>query len=99
MKNTINPEVEELVLEETETKTDPDSDRDKNLILYNDDFNTFDFVIESLIKVCGHDLIQAEPCTFLVHYAGKCAVKTSSYKKLKPLREALIERGLSAQIE
>ena len=95
MKNTINPEVEELVLEETETQ----KDSNKNLILYNDDFNTFDFVIESLIKVCGHDTIQAEQCTFLVHYAGKCAVKTSSYKKLKPLREALVERGLSAQIE
>ena len=95
MKNTFNPEVEELVLEEVETKTDSN----KNLILYNDDFNTFDFVIESLIKVCSHDTIQAEQCTFLVHYAGKCAVKISSYKKLKPLREALIERGLSAQIE
>jgi ATP-dependent Clp protease adaptor protein ClpS len=75
------------------------SDKPKNLILYNDDVNTFDFVIETLIKVCGHDSIQAEQCTFLVHYAGKCAVKEGSYKALKPYRDALTERGLDAKIE
>lgn len=95
MKNTLSPEIEELVLEEVETK----SELNKNLVLYNDDYNTFDFVIESLIKVCKHDTIQAEQCTFLVHYVGKCTVKTSTYKKLKPLCDALTERGLSAQIE
>lgn len=71
----------------------------KSLILYNDDVNTFDFVIESLMKVCRHDAIQAEQCTFLVHYAGKCAVKSSSHDKLKPYRDALTERGLDARIE
>jgi ATP-dependent Clp protease adaptor protein ClpS len=71
----------------------------KALILYNDDFNTFDFVTESLIKVCKHDAIQAEQCTYLVHYTGKCVVKTGTFKKLKPLCEALLERGLSAKIE
>ncbi len=71
----------------------------KALVLYNDEVNTFDFVIESLVKVCSHDLIQAEQCTFLIHYKGKCAVKTGSFKELKPLCEALLDRGLSANIE
>ena len=72
---------------------------DKQLVLYNDDFNTFDFVIESLIKVCKHDVIQAEQCTFLVHYAGRCSVKRGSYNILEPLCTALLERGLTAEIE
>jgi ATP-dependent Clp protease adaptor protein ClpS len=71
----------------------------KALVLYNDEVNTFDFVIDSLVKVCSHDLIQAEQCTYLVHYKGKCAVKTGSFKELKPLCEALLDRGLSANIE
>jgi len=71
----------------------------KSLILYNDDVNTFDFVTESLIKVCHHEPLQAEQCTYLVHYTGKCAVKTGTFKKLKPFCEALLDRGLSAQIE
>jgi len=71
----------------------------KQIVLYNDDFNTFDFVIESLIKVCKHDSLQAEQCTFLIHYKGKCAVKTGSFESLKPLCEALLERGLTAEIE
>ena len=71
----------------------------KALILYNDDVNTFEFVTESLIKVCRHEQLQAEQCTYLVHYTGKCAVKNGTYKELKPLREALLDRGLSATIE
>jgi ATP-dependent Clp protease adaptor protein ClpS len=71
----------------------------KALILYNDDVNTFDFVTDSLIEVCEHDLLQAEQCTYLVHYTGKCVVKNGTYKKLKPLCEALLERGLTAKIE
>jgi ATP-dependent Clp protease adaptor protein ClpS len=72
---------------------------DKQIVLYNDDFNTFDFVIESLIKVCKHDAIQAEQCTYLVHYKGKCAVKKGSYEELEPICTALLERGLTAEIE
>ncbi len=71
----------------------------KALVLYNDEVNTFDFVIESLVKVCRHDIIQAEQCTYLVHYKGKCAVKTGSFKELQPMCEALLDRGLSANIE
>lgn len=71
----------------------------KALVLYNDDYNTFDFVIDSLVKVCKHELVQAEQCTYLVHYAGKCVVKNGTFKKLRPLCEALLERGLTAKIE
>ena len=72
---------------------------DKQLIVYNDDFNTFDHVIESLIKVCKHDSIQAEQCTFLIHYKGKCSVKKGSYEALEPMCTALLERGITAEIE
>lgn len=86
----LEEEIIEVVLKEEATKA---------LLLYNDDVNTFDFVTESLIKVCNHDPIQAEQCTYLVHYTGKCVVKNGTFKKLKPLCEALLERGLSAKIE
>ncbi|WP_299680178.1 ATP-dependent Clp protease adaptor ClpS [uncultured Tenacibaculum sp.] len=68
------------------------------IILYNDDVNTFDFVIDSLIDVCDHTLEQAEQCTILVHYKGKCAVKTGEYKDLEPRCSKLLELGLSAEI-
>ncbi|WP_299711105.1 ATP-dependent Clp protease adaptor ClpS [uncultured Tenacibaculum sp.] len=68
------------------------------IILYNDDVNTFDFVIDSLIDVCEHTLEQAEQCTILVHYKGKCAVKTGEYKDLEPRCTKLLELGLSAEI-
>lgn len=71
----------------------------KQLIVYNDDFNTFDHVIDSLIKVCKHDPIQAEQCTFLIHYKGKCLVKKGSYEALEPMCTALLERGITAEIE
>ena len=73
--------------------------RVRDLVLYNDDFNTFDFVIESLIEVCKHEALQAEQCTYIVHYNGKCSVKNGSYTDLNPMRVALCDRGLSAVIE
>lgn len=72
---------------------------DKQIVVYNDDFNTFDHVINSLIKVCKHDPIQAEQCTFLIHHKGKCSVKKGSYEKLEPMCTALLERGITAEIE
>lgn len=68
------------------------------IILYNDEVNTFDFVIDSLINVCDHTPEQAEQCTTLVHYKGKCAVKTGAYKELEPKCTKLLELGLSAEI-
>ncbi|WP_152287952.1 ATP-dependent Clp protease adaptor ClpS [Flavicella marina] len=68
------------------------------IVLHNDDVNTFDFVIDALISVCEHTLEQAEQCTILVHYKGKCAVKTGEYKELEPKCSKLQELGLSAEI-
>jgi ATP-dependent Clp protease adaptor protein ClpS len=68
------------------------------IVLFNDDVHTFDFVIDSLIEVCEHSLEQAEQCTYLVHYKGKCAVKTGEYDELKPSCTQLLQRGLSAEI-
>ncbi|MDR0227841.1 MAG: ATP-dependent Clp protease adaptor ClpS [Flavobacteriaceae bacterium] len=68
------------------------------IILYNDDVNTFDHVIDTLIKVCNHTSEQAEQCAMLVHYTGKCGVKTGEFKKLKPMCLQLLDAGLSAEI-
>ena len=68
------------------------------ILLYNDDVNTFDHVIETLIRVCNHDELQAEQCAILVHYKGKCTVKTGSFDELKPQCTALLDAGLSAEI-
>jgi ATP-dependent Clp protease adaptor protein ClpS len=68
------------------------------IVLFNDDVNTFDFVIDSLIEVCDHTLEQAEQCTILVHYKGKCTVRTGEYDELKPRCSKLLTKGLSAEI-
>ncbi|WP_413511928.1 ATP-dependent Clp protease adaptor ClpS [Myroides odoratus] len=69
------------------------------IILYNDDVNTFDHVIDTLIKVCDHTAEQAEQCAMLVHYKGKCTVKTGEFKQLKPQCLQLLDAGLSAEIQ
>lgn len=71
----------------------------RELILFNDDFNTFDFVIETLIDVCEHSPEQAETCTWIVHYKGKCTVKSGSFNELKPVYQELTNRTLTAKIE
>ncbi len=68
------------------------------IVLHNDEVNTFDFVIDALIDVCEHTLVQAEQCTLLVHYKGKASVKTGSFNDLKPRCSKLLEMGLSAEI-
>ena len=68
------------------------------IILYNDDVNTFDHVINTLISVCDHTLEQAEQCSLIVHYKGKCSVKSGSYSDLKPMCTKLLQAGLSAEI-
>jgi ATP-dependent Clp protease adaptor protein ClpS len=68
------------------------------IVLHNDDVNTFEFVIDSLISICEHTLEQAEQCTMLVHYKGKCTVKTGEYDELKPKCSKLLELGLSAEL-
>ena len=86
----IEQEIIEVILKEEALKA---------LVLYNDDFNTFDWVIECLMKVCGHDELQAEQCAHLVHFKGKCVIKNGTFNKLRPLCECLLERGLTAKIE
>ena len=68
------------------------------IVLFNDDVNTFEHVIETLITVCEHTNEQAEQCALLVHYKGKCTVKTGSLEELKPQCSSLLEAGLSAEI-
>ena len=88
-----NPDSKELLdlLEEKVTT--------HSIILYNDDFNTFDHVITCLVQICNHVVIQAEQCAWIVHTNGKCIVKTGEYKELEPLCTLLLEKGLSAIIE
>ncbi|MFZ4928773.1 MULTISPECIES: ATP-dependent Clp protease adaptor ClpS [unclassified Chryseobacterium] len=75
-----------------------DTDDVYKLVLHNDDIHTFDYVIDSLIEICKHTLEQAEQCTILVHYKGKCTVKTGSMDVLKPMHEKLISRELTSEI-
>lgn len=70
-----------------------------NLIVWNDEINTFDWVIQSLVEICDHTHAQAEQCAWIIHTKGKYAVKNGSLKKLKPLREALSDRGIGATVE
>ena len=71
---------------------------ENQIILYNDDINTFDHVIETLINVCGHTPLQAEQCTLIVHYKGKCSVKSGTLIDLKPRLKRLIQANLTAEI-
>ena len=79
------------VLEEIETQY--------HLLVWNDDVNTFDWVIETLIEICGHTKEQAEQCALLIHYKGKYAVKKGSYETLKPQCDAINDRLINATIE
>lgn len=69
-----------------------------DLVVFNDDVNTFEHVIATLIKVCKHTAEQAEQCTLLIHHKGKCAVKNGAFDFLRPMREAICEQGIDARI-
>lgn len=86
--------------EEDEDVAVLDDDGRKNaIVLYNDDFNTFEHVIECLMKYCKHEPAQAEQCALIVHHNGKCSVKEGEMDKLKPICQALLDNKLSATIE
>ena len=70
-----------------------------SLIVWNDEVNTFEWVIETLIEVCGQSVEQAEQCAMLIHTKGKYAVKRGSYEELKPLCDAITDRGIGATVE
>jgi ATP-dependent Clp protease adaptor protein ClpS len=69
-----------------------------DLVVFNDDINTFDHVTRTLIKVCQHTPEQAEQCTLIIHYKGKCQVKNGTFNFLRPMREAICEAGIDARI-
>ncbi len=85
------------VLEDVDTLLDVDFG--SQLVVYNDDVNTFDWVIKCFMEVCNHTLEQAEQLSLLIHYKGKACAKTDTFDVLKPMKDALCERGLSAVIE
>lgn len=70
----------------------------RDLVVFNDDVNTFDHVINTLIKICKHTQEQAEQCTLIIHYKGKCTVKSGSFDELAPMRNAICKRGISAEV-
>lgn len=82
-----------------EAETDVLTDKVHSLIVWNDEVNTFDWVIESLIEVCGHSETQAEQCAIIIHNSGKYAVKRGSFDFLHPQAEALLERDIQATID
>ncbi len=69
-----------------------------DLVVFNDDVNTFQHVINTLIRVCRHTPEQAEQCTMLIHFKGKCAVKTGLFEELKPMKDGICEAGIDAKI-
>ncbi len=91
-------ELREVVIEE-EVSDETGSDELSHLIVYNDDVNTFQYVIESFIDVLRHSFEQAEQLAILIHFKGKATVKTAPLRVLQPKKNALLERGLSAVIE
>lgn len=70
----------------------------RDLVVFNDDVNTFEHVIETLIRVCKHTAEQAEQCTWIIHHKGKCTVKTGTTSALQPMKEAICEVGIDAKI-
>ncbi len=76
-----------------------DTDTPVNLIVWNDEVNTFDWVIQSLVEICGHTVEQAEQSAWIIHYKGKYAVKQGARKKIAPMREGLVDRGIGATME
>ena len=70
----------------------------RDLVVYNDDFNTFDHVIKTLISVCNHTPEQAEQCTYIIHYKGTCSVKKGSLEDLTPMKDGILNEGIDARI-
>jgi ATP-dependent Clp protease adaptor protein ClpS len=91
----IRTDIQQLEQEEVLTETtDP-----FHLVVWNDEVNTFEWVIETLMDVCKHSYEQAEQCAYIVHFKGKYAVKNGTYDELKPMCDAITERGIGATVE
>ncbi|RVU26499.1 ATP-dependent Clp protease adaptor ClpS [Sandaracinomonas limnophila] len=85
--------------EETEVLVEEKLEESHQLIVFNDEVNTFDFVIQTLIEVCQHSVEQAEQCTLQIHFKGKCGVKAGEFDELTAMRNEICRRGISAEIE
>ena len=93
--NNINP----FTKEDFDTDVLTEVEQPCSLIVWNDDVNTFDWVIETLVQICGHSKVQAEQCAILIHFKGKYAVKKDSFDNLKPQCDAINDRNINATIE
>ena len=91
--------VETEVLEDIKTLTISELITTNNLVVYNDEVNTFDWVIQTLVDICKHSEEQAEQCSLIIHYKGKCSVKSGSFKELEGMKDAILDRGIQATIE
>lgn len=89
-----------MVIEESKSISSSKNEQinQNHLILFNDDVNSFDYVVETLIDVCDHDPLQAEQCAWITHHKGKCVVKQGEKSKLVSMRRAITDRGLNAEI-
>ena len=93
----MKPSVDTDVLELEEVLTQTTSPY--QIIVWNDDVNTFEWVIETLVEICGHSYEQAEQCAYIIHFSGKYAVKSGTYEDLRPMVDAILDRGISATLE
>lgn len=82
-----------------ETDTDVLTEDPCTLIVWNDEVNTFEWVIDTLMEICGHSHEQAEQCAYIIHFSGKYGVKQGSYDELKPMCDAITDRGIGATVE
>jgi ATP-dependent Clp protease adaptor protein ClpS len=85
--------------QDEETDVLDDIGMECSLIVWNDEVNTFDWVIQALVEICDHTQEQAEQCAMIIHTQGKYAVKHGSYEVLKPMCDAITERGIGATLE
>ncbi|XCI74928.1 MAG: ATP-dependent Clp protease adaptor ClpS [Flavobacteriales bacterium] len=92
------PHVQPDRIREIDTILKEQTGKNCQITIYNDDFNTFEFVIETLIEVCDHSPEQAEQCTWIIHFKGKCEVKSGTIEKLYPMYKELLYRGLTAEL-
>jgi ATP-dependent Clp protease adaptor protein ClpS len=88
-----------MLFEELEVLDTIGTDLSKKLVLFNDEINTFEHVIETLITVCKHNPLQAEQCTLIIHHTGKCSVKEGAYQTLATMRDVIRNRGIKVEIQ
>ncbi len=95
------PVIKPLISPDKQDEVDllDETDKGCRIIVWNDDVNSFDWVIETLMAICGHGREQAEQCALIIHHNGKYAVKEGDFETLRPMCEAIIDRGLNATIE